>query len=108
MRGLHPAKRRDPDPRITGTPAATAAARARALSPKQVQVRNVRADEGQAGLCALPREVGTFGQESVAGMDGIASGTLRCGDHRFDVQVGGGALPRQHHHLIRHPQMQAL
>ncbi len=46
------------------------------------------ADEGDAGLGAGAREGGIFGQEAVAGMDGIDALFLGQGDDALDIEVG--------------------
>jgi hypothetical protein len=49
-----------------------------------------RADEGEAGFLDPLAEIGVFGKEAVAGMDGLGVGDLRRRDDRRDVEV---ALP---------------
>ena len=49
------------------------------------------ADEGDAGLFAGAGEVGVFGEEAVAGVDGVAVVLAGALDDLGDVEVGGGA-----------------
>ena len=93
-------------PRITGTAAATAAVRARALSPNSSRCSGVGPDEGQARLRATAREVAALGEEAIARMDCIAAGGLCRRDHGLGVQIGRRALARQPR-LVGHAHMQA-
>ena len=49
------------------------------------------ADEGDAGLFAGAGEVGVFGEEAVAGVDGVALVLAGALNDLGDVEVGGGA-----------------
>jgi hypothetical protein len=51
------------------------------------------ADESDAGISAGPRERGVFGEETVAGMDGVAPGAPGYVDDFIDAEIafaGGG------------------
>ncbi|MGY4295319.1 hypothetical protein ACVWXN_003414 [Bradyrhizobium sp. i1.4.4] len=56
--------------------------------------RGGRADEHQARLQARPRELGIFGQETVAGMHGFRAGLSRGLDQPLDTEVAV-ARPRR-------------
>ena len=62
------------------------------LVAEEVEVFGGRADEGEAGGGDGAGEVGAFGEEAVAGVDGVCPGGLCGGDDVFDVQVGGRTL----------------
>ena len=48
----------------------------------------MRADEGDAFFLEASDEGGVLGQETVAGVDGIAFEFLGCLHHGFDIKVG--------------------
>ena len=50
------------------------------LVPKQFERFHAGADEGQSFFATSTGEVGVFGEESVTGMDGVATGLLGDGD----------------------------
>ena len=76
------------------------------LVAEQVQMADVRADEGQAGIGAGLREIGAFCQEPVAGMDGGAAGVLGRGDDGVRIQIDRRPLAGQLSGLIGDAQMQ--
>ena len=53
-----------------------------------------RPDEDDALLRTAPRQRGVLAEKAVAGMQRIASGRLRGRDHRFDIEIGPRAPPR--------------
>ena len=55
------------------------------LVTEQFQMRDVRTDKGQTGLCALAGEVAALREEAIAGVDGIASRVFGHRDHRPGV-----------------------
>ena len=71
-----------------GTPAALAAAIARALLPVSVEHVGGRADEGDAGVGAGLGERGVLRQEAVAGVDRVGAGLHGDRDDRLGVEVG--------------------
>src|SRR5262249_23535454 len=54
-----------------------------------------RADEANAGKCALTSEIGVLAQEAVAGMNGVAARGLRHADDLRCVEIGGWPPPSQ-------------
>ena len=75
-------------PARVGTPAALAAAIARALLPVSVEHVAGRADEGDAGVRARLGQRRVLGQEAVAGVDRVGAGPHRDRDDRVGVEVG--------------------
>jgi hypothetical protein len=70
------------------------------LVAEQLQMRHVRSDEGQSGVGASLGEIGAFGQEAVAGMDGVTARLLCRGDNRLRIQIGSGAASGQRSILV--------
>jgi len=67
------------------------------LVAEQFEHFRTRADKGQAGLRAAPREVGVLAQKAVPRMDRVASRGPRGGDNLVAVEIGGGARATQGH-----------
>ena len=61
------------------------------LRPEEVERPGAGADERKAGLLAGARESGAFGEEAVAGVDGVAARPAGGGHELVDVEVGGDA-----------------
>ena len=78
----------------TGTPAARAAATARALLPVSSSDLRARPDEGDARLLARPRQVGVLGQEPVARVHRVRARLLRRADDLLDGEIGPHRVPR--------------
>ena len=98
-----------PEPGTQGTPASDARPTAVILSPIAVDRLGCRADEDQAGVAAGTGERRSFGQESVAGMDRVATGPLRRPDQQVRAEVAVGRLRRtEDDDLVGHPRGQAV
>ena len=82
-------------------------ARAR-LVAKQLQHLDRGADERDAGLRAAAREGGVFGEEAVAGVEGVAARLPRDLDHPLDVEVGRHAPSGERPRLVRDAGVQRL
>ena len=78
------------------------------LVAEEVEVLDLRPDEGQARRRAAPGELAPLGQKAVAGVNGVAAALQGRLDHRVHVEVGGGAAPRQGAGLVGHAPVQAV
>ena len=75
---------------------------------EQSEMRDIGADESQAGSDACFREIGAFRQEAVAGVNGVAAGFFRRRDDTAGVQIGRRAEAGQRVLFVRDADMQAF
>ena len=79
-----------------------------ALVAEQLEVRDARPDEGDAGVRAGPGEAGVLGQEAVAGVDRVAAGGHGRRHDRLDVEVGRHAAGVEPDGLVGDARVQRL
>ena len=77
------------------------------LVPEQVERFGTGSDEREARLLAGAREGGAFGEEAVAGVDGVAAAFDGGLDELGGVEVGGGGAPAQGAHGVGAARVQA-
>ncbi len=97
------------EPGVTGTPAAVIVARAAALSPMSSMLSGDGTDELDALLPAEAAELGTLGEEAVAGVDRLGAALQRRLDERRhdEIALRGRRRPDADG-LVGVPDVQAL
>ena len=76
------------------------------LVAEQFELLGRRADEGDLRGSAGRGEIGVLRQEAIAWMHRITARLPGGGDHRSDIEIGGGALALERDGLVDAPDMQ--
>jgi hypothetical protein len=80
----------------------------RYLVAEEFQHLGPRPDESDTCVGAAARKRRVLAQEAVAGMDGVATGVLGCGDYLFNIEIWRDAGAAQCSSLIRFARMKRL